>query len=355
MRQEILDGTDFAAVAARESADSANRQTGGDLGEVQHGAFVPAFEEAALALRRGQLSQPVLTPFGYHLIKLDSKTDSTYHARHILIPIELQGDHLDQVDARADSLDLLAADVDDPAALDTVAARLDVPIAPAGPVYEGDRLELGRYLIPDVGIWALEAAPGQTSPVIEAGWAYYVFRLDSLIPPGVPPLEEVRSEVLRLARREQQWESARATAQAIAQEISGGTDLEEAATRHSLRVQTLGPFTRLSPASALRDSPTAVGAVFGLPVGAEGGPFETEFAIYFVEPIRKVFADSAAFVEQAEELRADIIQQARQARMRLIVSSLREQASVVDRRRELEQARQRAPDSPLQGPLGFLR
>jgi peptidyl-prolyl cis-trans isomerase D len=91
IRGEILAGTDFEAVAARESADSANRDTGGDLGEVERGAFVPPFEEAALALRTGELSQPVLTRFGYHIIRLESRQGDTYHPRHILIPIELYG------------------------------------------------------------------------------------------------------------------------------------------------------------------------------------------------------------------------------------------------------------------------
>jgi parvulin-like peptidyl-prolyl isomerase len=66
LRAEIEGGTAFADVAARESADSVSREEGGDLGEASRGDFVDAFEEAALALRPGELSEPVLSPFGYH-------------------------------------------------------------------------------------------------------------------------------------------------------------------------------------------------------------------------------------------------------------------------------------------------
>ena len=65
------------------------------------------------------------------------------------------------------------------------------------------------YVIPDVSVWAFEREPGETSPVIEGEAAYYVFRLDSLIPEGIPPLAAVRDQVLSLARVEKKktlWE-----------------------------------------------------------------------------------------------------------------------------------------------------
>ncbi len=57
------------------------------------------------------------------------------------------------------------------------------------PVQEGTRVQLGNLVVPDAGVWAFPATkPGATSPVVETSVAYYVFRLDSLQPAGVPPL-----------------------------------------------------------------------------------------------------------------------------------------------------------------------
>lgn len=72
LRQRIEGGEDFAKVAIAESDDTGSGAKGGDLGNVSHGQTVPEFESAAFALKPGEVSQPVKTQFGYHIIKLIS-------------------------------------------------------------------------------------------------------------------------------------------------------------------------------------------------------------------------------------------------------------------------------------------
>ncbi len=73
LRQRIAGGEDFAKIATEESDDAGSGAKGGDLGDFSHGAMVAAFDQAAFALKPGELSEPVRTQFGYHLIKLESK------------------------------------------------------------------------------------------------------------------------------------------------------------------------------------------------------------------------------------------------------------------------------------------
>jgi peptidyl-prolyl cis-trans isomerase C len=73
LRKQLLAGADFIALAKSESDDTGSGANGGDLGTFKHGQMVGAFETAAFALPVGQLSEPVKTQFGYHLIKVEEK------------------------------------------------------------------------------------------------------------------------------------------------------------------------------------------------------------------------------------------------------------------------------------------
>ncbi len=353
VRREIIEGADFADVAARESADSVSRTQGGDLGVAKPDAFVPEFSRAATALRPGQVSEPIPTAFGWHIIKLESKTDSTFHARHILIPIELAGDHLSEVESRADTLDLFAAEQDDPTALDRVADELGLPVAQAPRLTKGSRLQLGRYTVGDAGVWAFDGAqPGETSPVIETPWAYYVFRVDSLTPEGIPPLEQIRSQVELLAQTDKRRQAVAAVAAGLKQEIEAGKSLEAIARERGLTTRTLGPFTRYSPPPALQNAPEVAGAAFGIGVGQTAGPIVTPYATFFLRPVKRMLADSSTFVKQKDALRTAAMQAAQQNRVQLILSSIRESAKVDDRRAELAAAQRKAQQQAPTGPAG---
>ena len=69
--ERLTAGEDFAELAKAHSKDPGSAVQGGDLGLVEPGVMVPAFEEAAFALEAGALSEPVRTGFGYHLIRVD--------------------------------------------------------------------------------------------------------------------------------------------------------------------------------------------------------------------------------------------------------------------------------------------
>jgi len=78
LRKQILAGADFATLAKAESDDVGSGAKGGDLGEFKHGQMVPAFDQAAFALPVGQVSEPVKTQFGYHIIKITSREAKSF-------------------------------------------------------------------------------------------------------------------------------------------------------------------------------------------------------------------------------------------------------------------------------------
>ncbi len=73
IRAKLLKGESFSKLAQKYSDDPGSKARGGDLGYFGKGRMVPEFEKAAFALKKGEISQPVKTTFGYHIIKVEDK------------------------------------------------------------------------------------------------------------------------------------------------------------------------------------------------------------------------------------------------------------------------------------------
>lgn len=73
IEKRIKNGEDFSKIAMEVSEDPGSKPQGGDLGWFNKGRMVPEFETAAFALEKGQISEPVKSGYGYHIIKLEAK------------------------------------------------------------------------------------------------------------------------------------------------------------------------------------------------------------------------------------------------------------------------------------------
>jgi peptidyl-prolyl cis-trans isomerase C len=78
LRKKIADGADFAAVAREESDDTGSAANGGDLGFFRRGQMVPTFETTAFTLKPGEVSDPLKTQFGFHIIKVEEKEAKSF-------------------------------------------------------------------------------------------------------------------------------------------------------------------------------------------------------------------------------------------------------------------------------------
>ena len=103
---ELRKGADFATAAKRFSQDPASKDQGGDLGWFRRGIMVPEFDAIVFRLKPGVISDPVETPFGFHIIQVQRIQPAEVQARHILLMPEIEA-------ADADSADSLALRVTD--------------------------------------------------------------------------------------------------------------------------------------------------------------------------------------------------------------------------------------------------
>lgn len=103
-RQRILDGEKFSLLATLYSEDPGSAMRGGELGMSSRSIFWPAFSDAAMALKEGQVSPIVETPDGFHLIQLIAKNGDMFNARHILLRPRYTAEDRDSAFTRLDSM-----------------------------------------------------------------------------------------------------------------------------------------------------------------------------------------------------------------------------------------------------------
>jgi peptidyl-prolyl cis-trans isomerase SurA len=85
LRNRLLTGEDFATLAKKHSADPSVTGNNGDMGWMGRGMLVPEFEAASFRLKPNEISMPVETEYGFHIIQLLERRGNEYHSRHILM------------------------------------------------------------------------------------------------------------------------------------------------------------------------------------------------------------------------------------------------------------------------------
>jgi peptidyl-prolyl cis-trans isomerase D len=340
VRDEITKGAKFEDVAKRESIDTISGAKGGDLGAAPKSAYVAEFSKAADALKPGEISAPVLSPFGYHIIRLDSRKGDTLSLHHILIPIQPSDSAGARIDRMADTLSRLAAANEDGSKLDAAAKHLGLPIVHLT-AFEDQPATFNGQVVPSVSAWAFGGArAGETSDLFDDDHGYYLARLDTLRSGGDADFDAVKDEIrLRLAK-DAAIDKLMPEAQKVAS-AAAASSLEAAAKDAGKKVDQTTMFARGSMVPGLGQYSQAVGASFALPVGAVSQPVKTTEAAYVLRVDKRVVADSAAWDKQKAAQRELRLNQLRQQRIQMFMTDLRKAAKIEDHRKEINSAMRR--------------
>ena len=334
LRQEIVSGqATFEDVALRESIDSVSAAQGGLLGTQPKGRFVPEFDSVAYAIPVGEVSEPFETSFGVHFLKVDNRWPDSATVRHILIPFRQSDSSAVAVDRRADELARIEQSTEE-SDFDSATTAMGLETGQIVAI-EGEPLVWNGRYVPDIGAWAFRSAEeGHISALVAAEDAYYLARLDSLTLGGRPTLETMRDDIRRQLLREKKIQAAVPLASAVSNAVAAGATLEAAAQRAGVEVQQSPMFTRTMAVPGIGRYNRAIGAAFGLPVGAVSEPIVTDNGVYVLRVDRRTQADRTAWEAQKEVQRAGTIQQLREQRVQQFMASLRQGADVRDYRRE---------------------
>lgn len=332
LRDEISSGADFGELARTNSADQASAARGGDLGWFSRGDMTPAFEQAAFELEAGEVSQPVLTPFGYHIIKVEEKEADRVRAAHILVRIQLAGESEDRLLARVDALERVA-----------LRSGLETAVDSIGVTSQRVTLSEGSDFVPGLGPfppgteWAFHDSTfvGQVSPIYETDGGYAVLELEDRSSERYLRFEEAETSIRRRLVAEKKTETARWQAQQIIEEMAAGKSLEDVAAEHGMAVQSTGLFTRLEFVPGLGQYNAVIGVAFGTPQGETNGPAEADGRLYFIRVDERVAASRDAFEASKETIRAQLTMQRRETAVDEWLADLRERADIKDWRQQV--------------------
>jgi len=246
IREEIVSGSREFENAAREySDDPGSGSIGGELGWFGRDRMVEPFTEVAFNLPVGEISQPVKTKFGYHIIEvLENTTDQEtgeiiqVNARHILLEVSPGPDTLDLL---RDAAEDVRSRVDASNFATTAEAEaLDLLSPPAffkGRDIPGVPLSLGA------ANWVFIVSTGLVSPLFENRDNIYIVLAEDMIPEGLAPLEEVSSRVTLAIKKDRQLATAKEKLSPAVGEVQMGRTMAEAANDNGLQHAMTDTFT----------------------------------------------------------------------------------------------------------------
>ncbi|MCC5916654.1 MAG: peptidylprolyl isomerase [Cryomorphaceae bacterium] len=109
LKKRIEGGSSFSSLAVLYSEDPGSAKSGGEYKGIKRGQFVKEFEAVAFNLRKGEISDPFLTEFGYHIVQLMQRRGEELDVRHILVRPKISDENLETTKKRLDSIrDLIA-------------------------------------------------------------------------------------------------------------------------------------------------------------------------------------------------------------------------------------------------------
>ncbi len=319
-------GEDFGKLAKEFSEDPGTAARGGDVGWIAKGQVVPPFEEAAFALKKGEVAPaPVRTQFGFHAIKvLDIREGGRKPVKEVApqIRAKLFTDHLSEAAAaRAREIRPVLLAAKDFAveakrlgfqARDSIVSRPTGPAAFARP----EPLQEGAFAI----------AIGGVSEPLKTPAGLVIMKVMEQLPAGVPPLTDIRDEVASAVKRKTAEAVALERASKLAAEARSGGDLQTLARKEGDPAGETPLFSRVEPTDRLPAD--AMQTVFATPTGQIGGPVKTPQGYYVVKTLERIAPDPMELAKDREQITRQLLETKRNDVWQRWVLATRERAKI---------------------------
>jgi len=337
IREDIVQGRLTFEEAARTYSEDTSASVGGDLGFFDRNRMTEPFTEAAFALAVGDVSEPVKTQFGYHIIECtderlnDAGEREEMRARHLLLKLAPSSQTVDDLRIAVDE----AHEAAKTAGLATAASELEVEIIETAAFQEGFNIPGVANSLPGTR-FAFDNDAGALSPMFETDEALYFFTVAEKIPAGHRPLSDVRSLVESAVLNDRRGEIAKARLSEALQGATADTDLEAIASGSELfEYATTDTFTLRQNIANIGFATPFARVALQMDVGEFRTGVETQRGVYALELLFKESYDEEEFTSTRSQLAAQVMFSRQRVLVAQWMEEMRDESEIVDRRAEL--------------------
>lgn len=334
IKKEIEAGEDFAELAKEYSEDKGSAKDGGDLGWFGKGRMVEDFEKVAFTLKPEEMSEPVKTKFGWHLIKVfetrQEGEQKEIKASHILLKTRVTQETLNLLRVKVEEF----ADQAKKSDLLKTASEDKLQVSQTGWFFRNKYVQ-GIGTSPEVDEFAFKNKIGKISEAIETGTGFYVFQIKERRPAGISSLDQVKGVIKQRLSKNKVDSLAYVEAQRIYNQIRAGKSLEQAAKDNNATYKETDEFSRNSYVPEIGNVPEFAGASFSLnSQNRVSSPIKTDRGAFIIELASRTKIDDSLFLSLKDSLSSVVLQNKQSQVYQDWFAQIRNSAKIEDYRSE---------------------
>lgn len=327
--KKVKEGADFGDLAFQLSEDPSAKTNRGNLGWFTKGAMVKEFEEAAFNNPVGSLVGPIKTQFGYHIIKVENKTNKEFKFSEIKESIVPGSTTKEITKVKAEEI---FNKVKEGQTLDTVAYEYKLTVAPTGDVLRNGTIPMipGNTSVVKFGF---DNEVGAAHSPVKTQGGYAVLQLTEKLPAGFKNFDEIKATMIQpRVIAENKFAYLKPKAEALAPQVQSGNFTALAEQNKELTVQTIDSMSFAAPSPMLGMDYPLMNAIFSMEQGQISGPIKGQQGYYFVKLLQKTPFNEQDYLSQAAMLRSTMMQQKQQTVVQSWLANLKERADITDNR-----------------------
>src|SRR6476646_2876814 len=315
--------SDWTELAKKYSGDPGSKDKGGELGWLNRGQTVAEFDKVAFAQNKGQISDPVQSSFGFHIIQTEDKEDAHLKPLAEVKPAIEEAIKQEKIKGMVSQASTDAAAIAQKQGLDKAASKYGAQVVSSNPISRTDAL-------PGIGpqpqlMAAIFSANEKAGPQVgQTAQSTVVFEVTKIEPARTPSFEEIKDRVATEFKNQRAADILRRKTQEMADRAHAEHDLAKAAKEAGGTVKTSDLVSRTQQVPDLGSMSGPAAAAFTMKQGEISGPLNmgASQAVLQIMERQEPSTSDAEFAKQRDQLRERLAGQKRQEVLGLFVNDL---------------------------------